>query len=216
MPDVPPDNDLELDNFSANFDTRITATPTIFGLTAGDATAFHGLAVDFHTKMLAATNPGTRTSSAIALKDTSKQALQAKARQLIKMITAFASVTPAQREDLGLRQLDTIRTPIPAPTTKPVPTLTPNGHVSWVDEANLTKRGKPAGCAGALLFCKIDGPPPATPDDCRFVAMVTKTNHDIPIPPGSNGKTLYVLLRWVTESGDAGPVSVLASSVIVA
>lgn len=56
---VPPDKDQDLDAWSQNFDTKITATPTAYGLVAADATAFHALATDYATRLTTATNPAS-------------------------------------------------------------------------------------------------------------------------------------------------------------
>src|SRR5947207_2572088 len=107
-----PDQDQDLEAWAANFDTRITATPTAFGLVAGDATAFHALAADF--------------------------------------------------------------------------------------------------------TAKLAGPAPTTPEDARFSALVTRFRGNVPIPGGSNGKTLWVLAQWYNLRGELGPVSAVASTTIAA
>src|SRR4051812_16650879 len=70
-----PTKDSELVSFSTNFSTRITATPVVFGLTAGDATAYAAL----HTAFLAAYNAvttardaGDRSKSLATAKDLAK------------------------------------------------------------------------------------------------------------------------------------------------
>jgi hypothetical protein len=211
-----PDKDQDLEAWAANFDTKITATPTAYGLVAGDATAFHSLAADFTTKLAAAVNPATRTPVTVQAKDTSRAALRAKARALAKIINAYPPITNAQRVELGLNVRDTTPTPIPPPATKPLLSVDPDGTLRLVDETMPDRRGKPVGVRGALVFTKIDGPAPVDPDDAKFAALATRFRAALPLPPGSNGKTLWVLAQWYNLRGELGPVSAVASTTIAA
>jgi len=213
---VPPDKDQDLDVWGTNFDVRITATPTAFGITAGDATAFHTLRLDFTTRLATSLDPTTRTKGTVAAKNTSKRALVAKARSLIKLITAFPPLTPTQRADLGLNAKDVTPTPVPPPATKPMLSVDPDGTLRIVDETMPDRRGKPSGVNGAVVFAKVDGPPPTTVDDAKFSALATRNRIPLALPSGSNGKTLYVLARWYNERGELGPVSAVASTTIAA
>jgi hypothetical protein len=213
---IPPQKDQDLNAWATNFDTKITATPTAFGLVAADATAFHALAADFSTRLETATTPATRTKSAVAAKNTSKLALRAKAQQLVKIISAYPPVTDAQRIDLGLNVKDAVPTPVPPPATKPLLAVDPDGTLRIVDETMPDRRGKPAGASGAVVYAKIDGPAPLNPDDAKFAALATRTRVAVPLPAGSNGKTLYVLAQWYNERGELGPVSNVASTTIAA
>lgn len=216
MATIPPVKDQDLDTFAQNMDAKITATPTAYGLVAADATAFHALATDFTTRLATALNPTTRTKGTVAAKNTSKLALTAKARSLIKIISAYPPLTPTQRADLGLNAKDAGPTPIPAPATKPLLAVDPDGTLRIVDETMPDRRAKPAGVRGAVVFAKVDGPPPATTDDAKFSALATKNRIPLALPSGSNGKTLYVLAAWYNERGELGPVSNIASTTIAA
>lgn len=216
MATVPPAKDQDLDAWSQNFDTKITATPTAFGLVAADATAFHALATDYTTRLTTAVNPDTRTKATVANKNISKLALTAKARSLIKIINAYPPVTNGQRASLGLNPKDAGPTPIPAPATKPLLAVDPDGTLRIVDETMPDRRAKPAGVRGAVVFAKVDGPPPTTTDDAKFSALATKNRIPLALPSGSNGKTLYVLAAWYNERGELGPVSNIASTTIAA
>jgi hypothetical protein len=211
-----PDQDQDLEAWANNFDTRITATPTAFGLVAGDATAFHSLAADFTAKLAAAVNPATRTKVTVAQKDISRAALKAKARSLAKIVNAYPPITNAQRADLGLTIRDTTPTPVPPPATKPLLAVDPDGTLRLVDETMPDRRGKPSGVRGAVVFTKIDGPAPTDPDDAKFSILATRFRAALPIPGGSNGKTLWVLAQWFNERGELGPVSAVASTTIAA
>jgi hypothetical protein len=216
---IHPVKDTALEDFIANLVAKLTATPTAFGVTAADATALGALATDFSARLATATDPTTRTKVAVAAKNTSKLALLAKARQVIKLITAYPPLTPAQRAELGLNPKDPSPTPIPAPVTRPLLTVEPDGGLRLVDESMPENRRKPAGVRGALVFAKVapaTDPAPATPDDARFALLATRAKVAVPLPPGSNGKTLWVLAQWYNERGELGPVSAVASTTIAA
>jgi len=219
MPDVPPEKDQSLEDWSQNFDTRITTTPTLFNLLASDATAFHALVQDFITRRAAAVNPGTRGKSTVAAKQTSKIALLARARQLARIVSAYPPVTPQQRVDLGLNVRDTDPTPIPPPATKPILALDPDGALRLVDETMPDRRGKPAGVAGAAVYMKVAAPgdpAPASVEDAKFTLLTSRPRCPLPVPPYSNGKTLYVFARWYNARGEMGPVGPMASTSIAA
>jgi hypothetical protein len=220
MPNVPPTADLALKAFSENFDAVITSTPTALGLQASDATAYHGLTLDFGARLSTATDPATRTKGSIAAKSTSKLALLARTRQLAKIIYAHPGVTDQQLADLGLRVRDTTPTPVPAPSTRPLVSVDHDGTIRLADETSPTRRAKPAGVVGALIFTKLaptaGDPAPLTPADASFSILATRTREALPIPPGNNGKTLWVLARWYNLRGDLGPVSAPVSVMIAA
>jgi hypothetical protein len=119
---VPPTKDAALETFIANLVAKLTATPTAFGVTAADATAIGALATEFSARLATASDPSTRTRVAVGQKNTSKLALVAKARQLIKVITAYPPLTAAQRAELNLNPKDPAPTPIPARSWPSSPT----------------------------------------------------------------------------------------------
>lgn len=58
----------ELYTGSQSFSTQISATPTAFGLTAPQATAYATLNTTYATAYLAAQDPATRTKGQVAAK----------------------------------------------------------------------------------------------------------------------------------------------------
>jgi hypothetical protein len=219
MTTVPPEGDQDLLVFSNHFSTRITATPTAFGLVAGDATSFAALLSDYSTRLGVANDPTTRTRGTIAGKNTSKAALLAKARILCKVVSAFPPLTPAQRADLGLNPRDVSPTPIPPPATRPIVTVDPAGRIRLADEAAPTRRARPAGTVGAIVVTRIldaAAPAPLGLSDTHFAALVTRDRHTLAIPEASNGKLLYVFAQWVNARGQAGPLSAVAVTTIAA
>src|SRR2546429_6204423 len=68
--------DSELYISSNVFATQILATPTAFGLTAAQATAYGNLNTTWRTKYEIANTPETRTKGAIAAKDAAREQLR--------------------------------------------------------------------------------------------------------------------------------------------
>src|SRR5262245_47449091 len=96
-----PGSDNGLLAWSLNFSTRISAGPVPLGLTAGQATAYATLHTNFSSAM-AAIDPGERSKSLVAAKNTARTALKSSARLLASIIQGQASVTDQQKIELGL------------------------------------------------------------------------------------------------------------------
>lgn len=215
-----PSKDLVLLNFAQTFLALITATPSLYGLLASDATSLGALVSDFATRLATALAEGTATKVARTAKNTSKKALVARLRQLARRIKAFPSLTPAQIEELGLRPNDHEPTPTPVPPTRPVVQLEAIGGaqvaVRLHDELTPTSRAKPDYGQGAYLWGKIGDTAPASPDDCKFLGTITRTRHVLDRPSADVNKTIWIIAQWVNDKGETGPTSIPASSSIAA
>lgn len=220
MPDVPPQSDQGLNAFAANFDTKITATPTAYGLVAADATAYHALATDYATRLATAVNPATRTKVTVAAKNTSKAALVAKTRTLAKVVNAYPPITNAQRAELGLNLRDSTPTPIPPPATRPIISFDTTGplvsKLRIADELSPSSRAKPSGAIGCEVWVKIGGTAPISINDCRYEGLATRNQATVEFPAGSGNQTCYAIGRWINERGQVGPASNVVSATIAA
>jgi len=219
MATVPPRADLALDNWSKNFDARVTPAPIPLGLSVAQAAEFHVVALDFTARLAIATNPATRTKGSVAAKDVARAALRAKAAQLIKIISATPTVTPTQRIDLGLNVRDAIPSPIPAPTSRPLLCLTPEGDIHLMDESDPARKGRPIGVKGAVIFTKVcpaTEPPPTTLEQTTFTGIATRPHFTLSLPQGADTKKLYALARWFNQRGEMGPVSEIVVTTIAA
>jgi hypothetical protein len=218
--DFIPPKDADLTTWSANFNTLITATPTAFGLVAGDATAYATLNTAWASAIAAAINPATRTPVTVAAKDTARAALVAKARELAVKVQATPAVTNAQKTSLGLTPRGSTPTPIPAPVTKPVPLVVqylPLQHVLQIrDVTTPSSRAKPFGAISAQVWGKIGTTPPASINDCVFLGTYTKPFLTLTFAGADAGKTVYYISRWQTRKGLTGPTSDVASATITA
>src|SRR5579862_4207688 len=112
-----PNTDSALLAFSLNFSTKITATPTAFGLTSAQATAYATLHSNFATA-LAACDPSVRSKPATSAKNEARTALKDQLRMLALAVQATPTVTDAQKISLGL-SVPSQRQPVPPPSEAP-------------------------------------------------------------------------------------------------
>jgi hypothetical protein len=208
-----PARDTLFQTFCVNFSAKITASPTSYGLVAGDATALATLVTAFNSALASATNPTTRTKTTVSQKNVSRAQLSADVRILAKRIQANPAVTIPQKTDLGL-PIKSAPTPIPVPAVKPDVTLTNidirTHTVRVTDLTTPSKRGKPAGVQGAEVYVYVAAPgatPPADLTGWRFEGLTTDPDFSIAYTEADVGKTATILARWYNPRGEAGPNS---------
>jgi hypothetical protein len=218
--DFVPAKDQDLKAFTLNFSTKITAAPATYGLTAGQATAFAALYATFATALTAATDPATRTSVTVAAKDTARQAIVFSLRQLARVVQSTPGISPANLETLGLTVRQTVPTPIPPPTTKPVVaverTLSQALQCRFSDETTPTSRSKPFGAVSCEVRATAALVPPASADAATFKGMASRVPFTISFDAGDVGKTAYIYARWLNAKGEVGPWSTVTTSTIAA
>lgn len=211
----PPGREGDLITSSANFGTKITATPLIFGLSAPQATSFNAVQVSFVSAHTVANDPLTRSHANIIAKDAAKSALLASYRQLAGIVQRFPGTTNFMRAELGIPLRSAEPTPIPPPASAPLVaiksavgrTLT----VRLIDIANPTRRGKPAGVSGAAVFSFVGtgtGAPPADLSNWKFEGNTGRTTVGIVFPSSvASGATAWVIAYWFNPRKQAGPAS---------
>lgn len=215
--DYLPSNDAVLLSWSANFSAKITATPTAYGLVAAQATAYAALDTAFASALATATDPSTRTKATIAAKNTAKSPLKASARDLVKIIQAFPSLTNEQRIDLGI----TVRnnpSPINPPEDPPVlEVVSALGRILKVKLHSIdsSRRGKPAGVAGASLFSFVGSAPPADISMWTFEGSISKTTFDVEFAPTvAAGAQVWLTAFWYSPRAQSGPACTPISAYI--
>jgi hypothetical protein len=207
-----PSADAQLLAWSVNFNTLIVATPTAFGLTAAQATAYTGRHDAYASAYQTAFDPNTRTGPAIEAKDLAKKALDAEARELVRIVQAFPSLTDDQRRSLKITVRKS-RTPTPAPSVRPgmdlisVSMRTVTVHIH--DSASIAKRGKPAGALGAKVYTFVGSDYPSDPTLWDYQGDTTRAKHEITFPDSvPSGAQVWVCAAWYNRKGETGPASV--------
>jgi len=203
-----PSTDAGLLAWSLNFKTLITATPTVYGLTAPQATAY-GTLHDAYNTALVACEPSTRTRPAVATKNTARTNLKANARLLAKLVQAAPLVTDAQRLALGL---NVRQAPAPVPAPSSAPNLDVVSVSAWTvsiklhDASSGKKRGRPPGVSGAAIFSYVGATPPTALNDWHFEGNTGKTTIDAAfsntLAPGAK---VWLTAFWFNNRKQSGP-----------
>lgn len=203
-----PDRDDELLAWSVNFSTRITATPTAFGLTAALATAYATVHSNYATA-LAACDPGERSKADVAAKNVARATLKAQASLLAKLVQGTASVTDSQKIELGLN-VRAEPTPRPAPAAPP--TLAVKVVSGWTvsiklsDSQDSGRRGKPADVIGASIFSYVGATPPTDISDWKFEGNTGRVKQNVvfddTLAPGTK---VWLTAFWFNGRKQSGP-----------
>jgi hypothetical protein len=214
-----PTKDADLLTWAQNFSTLITASPTTYGLIAGDATAIAAAVAPYETAYPIAVNPATRTSVTVGAKDTAKFAMLGVLRSYAQIIGANPAVDSADKLALGLNLHGTPPSPVPVPTTMPllsVVSATPLLHtLRFADELTPDKRSKPDGVSGMELYRTIAVSAASDPDAANYYALVTRQPFTISFDAGDAGKVCTYFARWINRKGERGPWSAASAFGVV-
>lgn len=216
-PYIPP-RDADFNNWFDNFSTRITATPALFGLTAGDAVQIAAAFTSWNDAYVAAITPSTRTPLAVAAKNNERAAAEAVIRPYAINVRDNEGVTDADKLDLGLNVPDTTPTPIPAPSSSPVITIvgaTPlQTTLRVADETTPNVRKKPFGAITCELWRTVAATENPDPTAATFVGDFSRVPFPVDNEVGQAGLVATYFARWKTARGLVGPWSIAASFTI--
>lgn len=208
--DYIPSNDADLLAWGANFSSLISADPVSFGLSAAIATNLAGKQTAWANALEAATNPTTRGGSTVLAKDTQRADFVAYCRLLARAIQGTLTVTNQQRYDLGLTVRDTEPAPIPPPSASPgldiIETVGNTVRIRLHDSTSTTRRGKPAGVAGAAIFAFAGPVAPTDEAGWVFQGNTTRTTFNVTFPPSTApGSKVWLCAFWFNAKAQSGP-----------
>jgi hypothetical protein len=206
-----PTREASLVTWMANFGSKITSTPTAFGLTAAQATAFGALNTAFVAAYTTAKDPLTRSPANIQAKKTAKVALIANARLLAGIVQKFPAITNAQRSELGLT-VHNSPSPVPPPAFAPgvdVVSVTLNTvRLRLHDTVNPSRRGKPAGVSGASIFSFVGAVAPTEESGWKFEGNASRTVVDVTFTGATApGAKVWFTAFWFNAKKQSGPAS---------
>jgi hypothetical protein len=214
-----PQRDSDLGQWMGNFSTLITASPGVYGLTAGDATTIATYVNAFSAALAVVNNPATKTKATVATKDGAKAAMLDIVRPYAIQVRNNNGVSNADKTALGLTIVDRTPTPVPPPASSPlinVIAATPGEHTLRFSDSNAPdKRGKPAGTIGLQLFVAVASGAVGDPAVAPFKAFVTRQPYAVAFEPADNGKLATYFARWQNGKGDVGPWSTAITFTIV-
>ena len=208
-----PTKDSLLVPFSTNFNTRINATPVVYGTTAPAAlayTALHDPFVAAYNALIAAREAHIRSSPLAQTKDDAKRNLLRYARWMYKNIQANSAVTDTSKTELG------IRVPDVSPTPQPVPSFAPklsvesvNGRLVRIlltDPAHPTRKRMPDGCNGATVMSFVGPTAPETPAGFKYEGSTAKTTIEVLFPETVEpGAQAWLIAFFFNERKQNGP-----------
>jgi hypothetical protein len=215
-----PRKDSLLVPYSTNWDTRITATPTVFALTAAQALAYkaaHDPYVAAAATMAEAAAAGSRSKSLTTTRDQARANLLHYGRQLYAIVQASASVSDANKDLLGVTPKPTTQGSIPPPSATPtIDILERFGSTVRIRVRNeaAVGRAKPAGVQGISVFSHVGPTPPADLSAWVFQGNISKPAMDVQfaatLPPGT---VVWLTAFFYNPRGQSGtgctPVSAI-------
>jgi hypothetical protein len=220
MPDYVPAPDGDFDTWQANFLSFASANLAPLGLTANDLIPANAAQSAWNAAFPAHTAAKAAARNATQSKDDSRGTLEGALRALATRLQASPAVSDAERASLGITVPDTVRTPVPAPTTRPVVSVDTSQRFSHTlrlaDESTPTRRARPAGVRAAEVWAKVGGPAPVDPSECAFLGQTTRSSFIASFAGEQGNQTAQYLIRWVSSRGEPGPWSETASASIAA
>ena len=213
-----PRSDSLFDAFQETAYTTINGDLAGYGLALGDMAEATAAKAAWDADYPASVTAKNAAQAAVALKDTGRSLYNAAFSTLFAKIYAAGVAGPAELEAAGLPVHDTVRTPTPVPTTRPVMILDTSERfrhkVNFADEGTPTKKAKPAGVSGAELRVFIGATAPVDPDDFTFVGIDTSTPQIWEFEPADAGQMGHWVARWINTRGEPGPWSDVVSATI--
>jgi hypothetical protein len=209
-----PTKDTLLIPWGSNFDTKVTASPVTYGLTAAQATSFHTAYTAYVTAYNAvatAREAGTRSKVLTATKDTARRALLTIGRELYGYVQDNTSVSVANKQDVGVNPRNLLPSPVPPPGEAPdIDILSTVGNVVKIrlHRAGSTRRAKPAGASGAAVFSFIGAAAPTDEAVWKFEGNTSLAIFDVSFPPATApGAKVWFCAFWFNQRKQAGPPS---------
>jgi hypothetical protein len=203
-----PAKDADFNNWFSNFKTLIAASPTTYGLVAGDATAITAQWTAWSAAYTAATDPSTRTTPTVAAKTAARAAAEAVIRPYAVSISQNAGVTDEDKAAVGVTIRKTVPTPVPPPTTTPALVLVAGGHLfhqlRYYDTSTPTTKAKPAGAIGIEIWRSVGTVAATDPSQATYIGTWTKSPNVSSFAPGDVGKVATYWARWSTRGGAGG------------
>ena len=200
------------DTWFLNFSSLITASPSTYGLVAGDATVIAALYTSWHAAYVLTTSSSTKTAAAVSAKNVAYASAITQVRAYAQQIANNAGVTNNAKIAVGVNPKTSTPTPITAPTSNPVLTFQ-SGSVGQVtiryrDSAGAPSgKGKPYGVIQLVLAGMISATPVTNPALLTQVGVLTKSPSIVSTAGYPSGGQFYLAGYWSTLKGLRSPPS---------
>ena len=215
-----PNSPKQSNEFQKNTVTICTPNVTVWGISADFMSDVIVSSKDYDQKSMIANNRSTQSPAATASRDASWSVLKPK---LIKLYNNYLlnndAISASDKQALNIYTITMGgASPYPAPTTTPVISFSSEQisvlNVIYSDSANTGSHAKPDGVALCEIWSKVDGPAPATPDDCDDSNFITRSHDPMLFDSSQRGKMVYAYARWVNRNGKTGPWSGMITAII--
>lgn len=208
-----PTIEAELDTWVTGFENQVSQAPTDYGLTNDMVAELTTKATAFRNARQAASVAATRTPQVVAQKNQAKAELIAYVRQLVRLVQATPGITNDVRIALGITPRKEEYAPVPVPANSPdidvlsVNRLTVRVHLHEASPAGgSSRRGKPDGVAGALVYSYVGAEPPESLSAWKFETNTKRTTVSITFPPTvPAGAKVWITAVWYNPRGQNGP-----------
>jgi hypothetical protein len=216
-----PTKDETLVAYGANWDTRITASPTTFSLTAPQAAQFHTYYqafLDSYNTLRESVEAGVRSQSLTTAKDEAKRQLLAYGRSLYGIVQS-STTSDADKDLLGVNVRKTPPSPRPAPALAPLVGISSvNGRTVAVrlrDANDPDSKARPFGTAGASVFSFTGSEPPSDINEWVFEGNTGRTSIKV-VFDGSvaAGAQVFITAFWFNTRKVSSPIATPAGAVL--
>lgn len=217
-PYIPPRN-ANLISWAANFATLIAASPSTYGLMAGDATTISATNTALAAAYALITSPSTKTAATVSAFNTEKVNALAVLRPYAQTISLNAGVASTAKTAVGVNPRTSVPSPISAPTTNPVltaqSTSTAGTIIRYRDAtASPSVKSKPYGVVQVHIYGMASATTVTDPTTLPILVAATKSPLTIALGSANAGKTAYFAARWITKKGLLGPWSPIINYVV--
>jgi hypothetical protein len=218
--DFLPDADARALEFMKAFAAGVAGDVAAYHLDPADAAAISAAVDAFDAAFLVAASPATRTRVTVREKSAARDAAEAVVRRYAALIRVDDAIPDADKIAVGVRPVNTSRTPVPAPATSPllnVVGITPGvQHLRFADSATPLRGAKPFGAASLQLFVAVGDAPATDPAAALFRAAFTRNPVAVPFDASAGGKVATHFARWASARGEVGPWSLPVSMRVAA
>lgn len=189
------------------FNTRLTAAPATYGLSAGNASTVDTVIAPFLDAAEACENPANTTPAMRLERDTLLAAAENVVFPFATNISANGNVTPENKALIGVTVRSEVRSVIPPTTEYPVVTLRSQANgvavLTFRSSAPGTSKAAPYGYTPRLKM-KLSAAGATPPVDLVDVGKLTKSPGTWIFQPGDVGKTCTLAMFYEKKNGTAG------------
>jgi hypothetical protein len=220
-PDYIPQGDAEFLTWATGLMQTLEQSLEPFGFPPERYAELKRLLDVFSKKLRRAKSPGTRTKTAVMVKNDARDALKKAIRQAVKeYLTNNRALTGEDRVALGLPIYKTSRTRVAIPDEKPdFSIMQATGSRLKVyfhahDEERTKSLAKPHGVhAIEIVWALLDTPPEAYEDLIHSVTD-TRSPHVFQFNLPDGGKRFYCCTRWENTRCEKGPWSEIRDAIV--